>query len=337
MTELDMITRLRPELPLPELASLGPARDRLLAAVAAELPASAPVPPATAPSATPGRLRRARWPVSWRLAVAGLATSMAAGATLLATSGGGATPALVPQQINAAAAHVLNLAAGAALRQPGAPPRPDQFIYHAIRDGGGHLYQSWLSVDGTRNGLVRGIGGGGWSYVPGCRHGRERVNASAPHGGTNGWQRCTPVPAYLPSMPTSPRAMGAYLERTQRVSLGDTVADLDLLGKTIADLLTSTYLTPRQLAALYDFMANTPGFTVVPGARDAVGRVGMGIRWPVSDGQAAAPGDTDMIIFNPHTGTYLGGRTTYQGESPATYSGDAVVKLAVVDRIGQLP
>jgi hypothetical protein len=112
---------------------------------------------------------------------------------------------------------------------------------------------------------------------------------------------------------------------------------VDMLGDDIDNLLRMTYLTPRQLAAMYDFMASTPGFTVVPDAVDAVGRHGVGIRWQVSDGQAIARGDTAMIIFNPRTGAYMGDRTTYLGESPRNYSGDAVVKLAIVNRTGQLP
>ena len=85
-------------------------------------------------------------------------------------------------------------------------------------------------------------------------------------------------------------------------------------------------------------MASTPGFTLVPDAADAVGRHGIGIRWPVADGpEAATPGDTAMIIFDPGTGAYLGERTTYAGQSPSAYSGDAVVQRAIVDKPGQLP
>jgi hypothetical protein len=138
-------------------------------------------------------------------------------------------------------------------------------------------------------------------------------------------------------MPASAAAMGGYLTRTQQLTIGATVAAVDLLGKTVDDLLSSTYLTSRQLAAVYEFLAGTPGFTVVPGALDAAGRRGVGIRWQVADGEAAAPGDTAMIIFNPRTGAYMGDRTTYRGESPAAYSGGAVVRLAVVNRIGELP
>jgi hypothetical protein len=355
MTDLDVVTELRPEIPLPALGSLGPARERLLAAIAAErvaarLAGAAPAPggtpeagrrPAIAPAPAPARTRRppgrARWGTRRRLALAGLAISVAAGAALLVTTRGPAAPALVPPRIDAVSAHVLDLAAAAARQQPGGPPRPDQFLYRAIRERGGHLYQSWLSVDGTRTGLVRGIGGGTWAYLPGCRDGWEYLDAPAIRGGTDGRQRCTPITAYLPGLPTSAGAMRGYLERTQRVTIGDMVAEVDMLGQDIDNLLGTTYLTPRQLAAMYDFMASTPGFTVVPDAIDAVGRHGVGIRWQVSDGQAIAPGDSAMIIFNPRTGAYMGDRTTYLGESPRNYSGDAVVKLAIVNRIGQVP
>jgi hypothetical protein len=355
MTDLDVVTELRPEIPLPALGSLGPARERLLAAIAAERITSRPagatsttggvtgvgLGPASTPGLAPAQTLRPRGRIRWstrgRLALAGLAVSVAAGATLLVTTRGPAGPALVPPGIDAVSAHVLDLAAAAARRQPGGPPRPDQFLYHAIRDGSGHLYQSWLSVDGTRTGLARGIGGATWSYLPGCRDGREHLDAPVTRGGTDGWQHCTPIPAYLPGLPTSAGAMRGYLERTQQVTIGDTVAEVDMLGHDINDLLATTYLTPRQLAAMYDFMASTPGFTVVPDAVDAVGRHGVGIRWQVSDGQAVARGDTAMIIFNPRTGAYLGSRTTYLGENPRNYSGDAVVKLAIVNRIGQLP
>jgi len=41
----------------------------------------------------------------------------------------------------------------------------------------------------------------------------------------------------------------------------------------------TTYLPPGQRAALFDLMARMPGFTVAAGARDAIGRVGVGVEW----------------------------------------------------------
>jgi hypothetical protein len=330
MDDLELITSLRPEIELPAAGQLTAARGRLDAVIAAAGPPAGPVA---------GKMRRAPGPrrTRRRLVIAAAVAAAAAAGVTTGVAMGPSGSASVPT-VSAAAAHTLNLAAAAALGQPGPQPRPDQFVYSATRDGGGHLYQSWLSVDGTRTGLVRGIGGTpGWSYVPGCRDGREQLNAPVTVGGTKGPQPCTPDPAYLPALPTSAAAMGRYLQRTQKLSLGSPVADLDSLGKGVSDLLEDVYLSPRQLAAVYQFMADTPGFTVVPNAADARGRRGIGIRWPVADGQVADPGYTAMIIFNPRTGAFLGQRTTYRGESPAVYSGDAVVQRAVVDQPGQLP
>jgi hypothetical protein len=334
MNDLGLVTSLRPDIDLPGPDQLTAARGRLDAALAA---ASAGAPAHGRPN--PWQSRRARGPrrTRPRLAVATAAVAAAsAGITAIVAVPGRSAPELT---ISVATAHTLRLAAAAALRQPGPRPQPDQFIYTATRDGAGQLHQSWISVDGTRTSLVRGIGGTpSWAYLPGCRHGREQVSAPASAGGTSGVQPCTPSPAYLPDLPASQAALGRYLRRTQELNLGSAVADLDSLGHGVADLLEYVYLTPRQLAAVYQLMASTPGFTLVPGAADALGRHGIGIRWPVADGpDTVIPGDTDMIIFDPHSGAYLGQRTTYPGQRPAAYSGDAVAQRAIVDRTGQLP
>jgi hypothetical protein len=44
-----------------------------------------------------------------------------------------------------------------------------------------------------------------------------------------------------------------------------------------------------------------------------------------------------MIIFDARTGAYLGDRTRYTGERPAEDDGGAVVRLAIVNAIGQRP
>ena len=145
MTDLDAVTELRPEIPLPALDSLGPARERLLAAIAAERLANRPAAampdpggtpeagpgPAIAPVPAPARTARPRGRPRWgarRLALPGLAISVAAGATLLVTTRGPAAPALVPQRIDAVSAHVLDLAAAArpppAWRPPATRPVP---------------------------------------------------------------------------------------------------------------------------------------------------------------------------------------------------------------------
>ncbi len=353
MTDLDVVTELRPEIPLPALGSLGPARKRLLAAIAAEVAGGAARRTArqtrrTAQARTllgrqarravsrsgqpaparirPGRDGRARWGAWRRLIVWPGSRFPGSQVARLLVSPRGA-PHELPwcrQGSTLSPRTFLDAAARAALRPARrSASRPDQFLYHAIRERDRHLYQSW--VDGTRTGLVRGIGGGSWAYLPGCRDGWEHLDAPVIRGGTVGRQRCTPITAYLPSLPTSAYAMRGYLERTQQVTIGDTARrgwrTCSPTSWPIDNLLGQrTYLAPRQLAAMYDFMASTPGFTVAPDAVDAVGRHGVGIRWQVSDGQAIAPGDSAMIIFNPgRTSSWASGRgprTTYLGRAP---------------------
>ena len=96
------------------------------------------------------------------------------------------------------------------------------------------------------------------------------------------------------------------------------------IGKILAVMLSDTYLEPAQRAALYEFMARTPGFTVAAHATDAIGRSGVGIRWTYQ-------GITDVIIFSRQDYAYLGVRTVTPGQ-PA-YSA-ALVKFGIV---GSLP
>jgi hypothetical protein len=44
-------------------------------------------------------------------------------------------------------------------------------------------------------------------------------------------------------------------------------------------MLASDYILPAQRAALYRFLAATPGLTVEPQVRDVSGRLGIGVVW----------------------------------------------------------
>ena len=72
------------------------------------------------------------------------------------------------------AKQVLDTAATAALSHPGAAPRPDQFVYTKVGDGAGHVTQTWLSVDGSRNGLMEGHGANGTTTILGCVNGKRQ-------------------------------------------------------------------------------------------------------------------------------------------------------------------
>jgi hypothetical protein len=325
MNDMELLWELAQETPLPVPAELGAARGRLAAAIAVG-------PAAGRSAATPPVLpqRRRSWPRR-RLALTGAvaaALSAAVAAVLVSVSG---TPAgnLGPG-VDTAAARILHRAALATLRLRVGAPRPDQFVYTKIGNGGGSLYQSWLSVDGARTGLVRGAGGGpAYIYVPGCRDGRQlRVEAPAAEGGTPGGQPCVPEPAYFPGMPASPHALRFYLEQTRGVNPA-LPGYLNDFGKTVDELLSQAYLSSGQRAALYDLMAQTPGFRLALDAADGRGRHGVGIAWSLPDG-----GGKTMIIFNPETYAELG--LTTWGAKGQKGTG-ALLKLAIVNKAGQLP
>ena len=92
-------------------------------------------------------------------------------------------------------------------------------------------------------------------------------------------------------------------------------------------MLESDYILPAQRAALYEFLATTPGLIVEPNVRDISGRPGVGVGWSFEGGRA-------MNIFDPKTYAYLGlttwGLAGQQG-------GAALLHVAIVDHPGQLP
>jgi hypothetical protein len=121
---------------------------------------------------------------------------------------------------------------------------------------------------------------------------------------------CSENAGYIPQMPTDPGKLLAFLNR---IGITNTQADgsdngpasvADDIGKDVDDLMQTTYLLPAQQAALFELMARTPGFTVVHGVRDAVG---------CKDCQNMPKG-------------WL-----------SAYAGDALIKITVVNRAGQLP
>jgi hypothetical protein len=80
------------------------------------------------------------------------------------------------------AKQVLDTAATAALSHPGAPPRPDQFVYTKVGDGAGHVAQTWLSVDGSRNGLMEDQGPYGTTTILGCVNGKRQIRMPGYNG-----------------------------------------------------------------------------------------------------------------------------------------------------------
>lgn len=204
------------------------------------------------------------------------------------------------------------------------------------------MVQTWLSVDGTRNGLGITTSPGGQAQstvILGCVGGSRQIRLPGyggkpyrgpakprhpvPMDGPVITEPCTAAPAYFPDMPVTAAAMGPYLTRTQGVQPGN----LDDLAKTVGSMLESDYIPPAQRAALYEFLASTPGLILEPHVRDISGRPGIGVGWSFEGSKA-------MNIFAPGSYAYLG-LTTWgeQGQE----GGDALIQTAITDRPGQLP
>ena len=341
MNDLDLITQLRPDEPLAAARELAPARRRLTDAIAAELsPAQdaaavftifdqqrSPAPAALSRPVRPGR-RRAFAFVALTAAAAGIAATV-----LLAAPGSHRRPTVSPSTASShpaqagrirpftgrlTAARFLDAAARAALTQPARPPRPGQFVYAETEGpGGSSRYQIWQSADGSQSGLV--INGQGAFPLPAC----TVAQAATGH--------CATTAGYLPGLPVRPRGVLAYLTKIGLAGAGDQPGGGQLhkaiphwvandLGKTLAVLLSDTYLQPAQRAALYQFMARTPGFAVAGHVTDAIGRPGVGIQWTYQ-------GIDNIIIFSRQDYAYLGEQTIAPGQ-PAY--GSALVKFGIV-------
>jgi hypothetical protein len=342
MNDLDLIRELAPDEHLPGAGELAPARGRLAAAIATEVTGGAAqratrqAPDRRAPAGSPGAPRvRSRWSARRLVFVSVAATAIASGvaAALIVVPGHdgqrGSTSAVVPGGVNngvsLTAAQFLDAAARASLRQPAGAPRPSQWVYSETEGPTGAKTQLWLPADGRHNGLVRPSQGAG--QYPACTIAQAQT------------RHCLPDVGYFPDMPTNPKRLFAYLDKVQIASDSARPGNggswlANQLAKGVFELMQQSYLRPAQRAALYELMADTPGFTVVRHVRDAIGRVGVAVEWTFEGGRGA-------VIFEPGTYDFLGVRTwpvaSFHGPGAHQYDGDALIKLAVVDRMGQLP
>ncbi|MFE9691615.1 CU044_5270 family protein [Micromonospora sp. NPDC005806] len=315
-------------------------------------------PPAPTP---PGRLRhrvlteatrpaRGRWRFTtprfgWRLAaVGGLAAALTVG--VLATqvvSFGDRTPASTAS----AADRILAGAADQARHRPALTVRGDQFVYvesrtvtMSVREGGPGratispaLRRIWLSVDGTRDGLLRERGdsvtGREDMILPGCQDGTSTYRKY----GKPVQVECTPTPGYHADLPTDADGMLAYLYR----GADATKNPRDQEAFTAAgDLIREAYLSPASLAAVFEAVARIPGVRVVGDVTDAAGRAGVALARDEVQGVRAE------LIFDRKTYAFLGEHEmltqgAYGLKAGKSINSTAVLKVAVVDRAGQLP
>jgi hypothetical protein len=341
MNDLELVADLTPRAPLPQLSDLAGPRRRLTEAIAAERTDTQAAPQSPSPH---GRA----WPARRLALTAAVAAAAAAAALILALPGHSPTAppappvprrsaARSPGTVNVAAARFFREAASVTRRLPAHPPGPDQFVYTQTEGAGGsQVGRLWLSAKGNRDGLIQNPGQHGVKLPP-CTVAQAQVPRKSPPGTYPRTMKCAEDAGYLPSMPADPHQLLAYLYKigiAQPADGNGTSWAANDFGKAVDFLMSTTYLLPTQQAALFELMARFPGFTIVHGARDAIGRVGVGIKWSFN-------GSPTEIILNPVSYAYLGERTWpvagFHGPGAGAYQGAALVKMAFVDRAGQLP
>jgi len=304
MNDLELLERLGSRLDPPGGAPPARLRMRVLnrLAVTPDAPES------------PRPVRRTR--CAWRAGLAGgLAAVLAAGLAVVNGWGPVAGPephrALPGHTASAPvdAASVLLLAASAAQAAPFTPPRPDQYLFLEIQGSG--LIQKWYSIDSHHDNLVRFIGREEHRTPPLCQH----VNP------------CKVWPGYYRTdLPTDPDGMLAWL-RSQPL-LGRNHSD-DLIFTAAATLLMGTYLAPPVKAAIYQALAKVPGVTLVSDMADGAGRHGLAVTRPtpssMRDPRYTGPPLNESLVFDRNTYEFLGDPDL------------ALLRMAIVDRIGQVP
>jgi hypothetical protein len=350
MNELGLVTELTPPAPLPAPADLAGPRRRLAAAIAAERAHSrahesakgshltAPEPRSSAWRARPARRARP----GRRLALAAAVAAAAAAATVAAlivvpghTPSARPTLGRPPAGVRLAAAPFFRRAAMVVSREPVAVPGPGQFVYTETEEAGGVISRQWLSVEGNKNGLVQNPGQRSFKLPP-CTVAEAQVPQKSPPGMQYPRTvKCAEDAGYIPTLPTDPHLLLAYLYKIGIAQPGDSNGSgwaANDFGKAVDFLMSTTYLLPAQRAALFELMAQTPGFTVVSGARDAIGRTGVAVSWTYEGARAE-------IILNPVSYAYLGDRTWpvpgFHGQGANAYDGAALVKMAFVNTAGQ--
>lgn len=289
---------------------------------------------------------------TWRRRLTFAAIPLAAGAMAVTLATGGLLdqhPTAAPDSAVASgpsargtnatpAAVLLNRIATVAASKPAPAVRDDQYVYIAskvahsglsaedsvIRRDKLHLRQVWLSVDGTRPGLLR-------------ENGEDIKLDDDPGGLIVGEFDPAPTlnnPTYrsLQSLPTDPDAL---LKRIYDETKGSGPNPDQQAFETIGDLLREQLAPPKVSAALYEAAAEIPGVTVVGDSVDATGRHGVAVA-------RVHAGVRTEWIFDKHTLEFLGERSVVVknpslGKAGQVISTTAVLSRSVTDKPGQTP
>ena len=183
--------------------------------------------------------------------------------------------------------------------------RDDQFVYVKSRvayttytNGGPgkldpvHDREVWLSVDGTRDGLLE-------------EDKDPLQHQSLASEGLLGEDKPTnPQPTdyrALSKLPTDPDKMLDRLYEIVAKEVDNEQPDKDYRAFVLfADLIRENLMPPKVSAALYRAAAKIPGVEVVPDVKDTAGRTGIAVT------RTGADGEEEQLIFDKKTYTFLG-------------------------------
>ena len=241
-----------------------------------------------------------------------------------AEGGAGAVPPALP-----GGGQVLLLAAQHAAATPTMGARPDQFLFidsvevESKTDADGTTIsgplrtRTWLSVDGTHDGLVIQDAASSQkppvrTHIDGCTKGRQAQTIDRP--ATTPKVACTPEPAYQPGhVPTDPARLRAYVYAAaaadpewvsigagpDRTPKGFVRLSADQRAFTeIAEILYKNHL-PAVQAAAFRAAGQIAGVQVRRNVADAAGRVGVAVT-------RTEAGTREELVFDPTTYRYLG-------------------------------
>ncbi|WP_460068399.1 CU044_5270 family protein [Streptomyces sp. YKOK-I1] len=190
-----------------------------------------------------------------------------------------------------------------------------------------HRLEEWVSVDGTRKGLIDEAGGEGRrttqpDRVPGKKDKTLPVNYR-----------------YLSTLPTDTDGMYAWMRKKAVAMNGGGFEDDpdELLWLVAGDVFKTGLLPPKQSAALYRALLRVPGVVALPRSVDAVGRVGRALGRLVPNSSLR-----QEVVFDRKTYQFLGERDLYTEDEDTFKKGTvtsrtAALKAAVVDKRGERP
>ncbi len=208
--------------------------------------------------------------------------------------------------------------------------RDDQFVYvdsqvawmESVVDGpttmpAVHRRQVWLSVDGTRTGLVI-------EDQPNFEDG-EHLFEPQPKNSIGTYR-------YLESLPTDPHVL---LKKIYHDTKGMGPGPDEEAFVAIGDFIMESAMPPKLNGAFFRAAALIPGVVLVDDAVDAAGRRGIAVAYGNSDGRTE-------WIFDAKTLEFLGERSVLLrdqgGLKAGTVTGTtAIITRAIVDKVRQTP